>query len=203
MKKKKLSSWKNITNFLYNHFSSGILASFETSTFSWLIFGQISLLAEANLPFSHEIRDFFQGNFQLLALIKLLPFLPHWPRNCRNPSMWSLPLECHFVPGTIFCPRFRGRSSRLHGTGLPRRWPAIFINPHTYEHARTHGIFPGDVETIPAAERSRKIRIFPVKPVSLDFSPQKTFKEFLSFSFFFLKIAPKNNIHKYFWPHWG
>lgn len=63
MKKKKLSSWKNITNFLYNHFLSGILASFEKSTFSWLIFGQISRFAWANLPFSHEIRDFFSGKF--------------------------------------------------------------------------------------------------------------------------------------------
>lgn len=134
---------------------------------------------------------FFREISNFLALSKLLPFLPHWPRNCRNPSMWSLPLECHFVPGTIFCPRFRGRSLRLHGTGLPRRWPANFINPRTHKRTNTRNL-PRRRRNGSSCGTITKNPEFPRKNFSASSFPlKKLSRNFLPFLFSSSKLHPK------------
>lgn len=66
-------------------------------------------------------------------LFPFVAFLLHWPR-WWNPLWWSLPLQCHFVPGTIF------RWPRL-GVGSRTKLGAattILLVQHTYTRTHTH-----------------------------------------------------------------
>lgn len=95
----------------------------------------------------------------------VLAFLLHWPR-WWNPLWWSLPLQCHFVPGTIFRwpRRLGGRFSHCE-LGCHDDFACT---THTYTHTRTHNPPPDDCWHREKRFQllRRKIRTFPVEKSS-------------------------------------